>query len=275
MDKGGIMKKINIIVPVFKNLENIKMKMNHISKYFKKEDTINIIFIGNSSFLNNFNEKKYNYTNINVKSMDYKLKEPNELIKIAFENIEVLDTFIVDFSNPEFYNLFKNLYKHSDTSYITLIKPKNKNPFKLVLDFVYDLGAKFLGLKKDNKSMNLFQFFTSKNVEYIKNNPKYNAYLRNFDVWGYNYVNFIKLDANFYDRNNDLKYINFFDKSTIFSNMLIFSSLPSIFLTIIFGNNFPNSISFLSTLLVFFVMLSIGSYTLINKILRFRLNKIN
>lgn len=268
------MKKYNIIIPVFKKLVNTNDKIEFILSKFKKEESLNIYFIGNKELLPDSKYMIKKNENITFKMIEKKSKNPNDLIKKAFEIIEILDTFVIDVENLEFSRIFNKIHKHSKSSKIVLIKQKVKNPFFKVVDFVYDVGVKIMGLKKDNKAMNLFQFFSCKDTEYIKNNNKFNAYLRNFDVWGYNYVTFLKLNAGFKDENNTLKYWNGSDKKRVVNVLIINLSLPMIVLTILFGGIFLNSILYLSTVLLFFVMLSVGTYGLINEILKFRLDKV-
>ena len=182
------MKKVSIISPVFENVNRISETISGLIDFFKDKYEFEVFYYHTVDLPENLiKDSRFVFNKVD-KKMSH-----DDCVTDGFEKSTGDCVVVADLNNVDYKEyLLKMLVEWENKAQIVLLKrdKASMNFWQKVGNFFAGIGRKiarmftgFANLSKSFDAEKTFQLFSNNVVELIKQFPKKNYYLRNFDCW--------------------------------------------------------------------------------------------
>ena len=181
------MKKISIISPVFKNINKLSKNISELEELFKDKYDFEVLYYHSVDLPSDLKNEHFKYYKIEKK------QSFDDCVTDGFEKADGNCVVVADLDDINYKDyITKLVVAWENNAQIVLIKHKKQKPgfFGKIGEFFKGIGKKIsntllsiVGLGKDFGAMRNFQLFNENVVAVIKEFPKKNYYLRNYDCW--------------------------------------------------------------------------------------------
>ena len=182
------MKKVSIISPIYKNVQNLASKIDGLAEFFQDKYDYQVLCYYSGQIAGAVQKDKH--------FVYYRIEEGqtyDDCVRDGFSRADGDAIIVADINNEHYLEYIQNLLiEWEKNAEIVLVKREKEslgffqkigrffvNLYKKMQDFVLSL----FGYAKDYKAMRTFQLFDKNASELIKAFPQKNYYLRNFDCW--------------------------------------------------------------------------------------------
>ncbi len=228
------MKKISIISPVFKNTQKLEDNLKELDELFKDKYEYEVLYYHSEVLPKNLqSDSRFKFVQLE-KKMSF-----DDCVTDGFEKANGNCIIVADLNDVNYKDyITKLIVAWENNAQVVLIKHKRRRPsiFQKLGSFFAEFGRKIsngllsiVGLGKDFGAMRNFQLFNENVVSVIKEFPKKNYYLRNFDCWVDYRVTVLYTD-------NKIKVKN--HRKSVNANFYYFISSLALFLGLLFTEIF-------------------------------------